>query len=121
MLFRSKKITIANGGQPAPILVSEQGEAKSLTVLGTPIGAFDEPYLEDLTVQLEDGDMLVFYTDGVTEAEGASSSFREEELLQLLSRSAGMSAAQIAELLVAAVLTSTPEPRDDIAVLVLSV
>jgi serine phosphatase RsbU (regulator of sigma subunit) len=57
-----------------------------------------DSYICEKTVAPEQGDILVFYTDGVTEMEnGSKIQFGEENLLSIVSRNAGKSPAEIME------------------------
>lgn len=67
--IRSKTISFTNAGLPEPVLKRQnnisflKGEGSRL-----PLGAARESHYEERSISLEKGDMLVFYTDGVTEA-----------------------------------------------------
>ena len=68
------------------------------------------------------GDALVLYTDGVTEEHSGTRVFGEDRLTALLGELAGQDADGIAGRVEQAVLDfGEPEPRDDMAVLVLRV
>ncbi|HKS30593.1 MAG TPA: GAF domain-containing SpoIIE family protein phosphatase [Pyrinomonadaceae bacterium] len=91
---------------------------------GMVIGLFEPCLYEQETVQLESGDILVAYTDGVTEAlnrEGEE--FGEHRLQDAIARTAHLSADQIREMLVRAVeewCGSTPQ-HDDLTFLIMKV
>jgi serine phosphatase RsbU (regulator of sigma subunit) len=72
-----------NAGHNPPYLLggSRAGEVRSLIRTGVPLGIFEESEWEQGRVDLISGDMLVLYTDGVTEALGESDTFYEEERL----------------------------------------
>jgi serine phosphatase RsbU (regulator of sigma subunit) len=61
------RLTIANGGHPAPLRLHADGMVEPVTGSGTLLGVLDEPQLEEADVNLAIGDSVVFYTDGVTE------------------------------------------------------
>ncbi|MCU1337976.1 MAG: serine phosphatase, partial [Bryobacterales bacterium] len=75
-----------------------------LTTGGPIIGSIlDGPY-EQETIQLESGDVLVAYTDGVTESLNAEGiEFGEERLRSLIARSSHLTARQIVEKIIATV------------------
>lgn len=76
-----------NCGHPAPIILNSQlQENRLLQKGGTILGFFDDNYLfETETVQLNKGDMLVAYTDGVSEAANEHDTLYEEtKLLEFL-------------------------------------
>ena len=68
-----------------------------LSTGGMVAGGFDFAEFEDETVQLERGDVILFYTDGITEAERETDSdfYGEEKLLEVVSSSANLSAEMI--------------------------
>ncbi len=72
-------------------------------------------------VELERGDVLVFYTDGVTEVRRQRREvFGTEQLIELLQQCGGLSPAEVAERVEKAVMhASMGRLRDDMAVLAL--
>jgi sigma-B regulation protein RsbU (phosphoserine phosphatase) len=95
-----------------------------LSAGGPVIGTFlDEPY-EHETIQLVSGDLLVVYTDGVTEAlNSAGVEFGEEQLRSTVVESLRLSARETAEKLIAKVLEwqGQASQHDDITLMVLKV
>ena len=65
----TRRLNYANGGHLPPILISGDGSSQLLSCGGTVVGLFDNLSFPEATVQLRPGDMLVAYTDGVTEPE----------------------------------------------------
>ena len=63
------RLTVAVGGHPAPILLRADGRVETIGAGGTLIGLVDDPRLSDARTDLEPGDAILLYTDGVTEAE----------------------------------------------------
>jgi len=63
----TKRIQYSSGGHDAPMLLSRGGEIRQLEEGGLPLGAFDFGDYGEGEVTLEDGDLLLFYTDGLTE------------------------------------------------------
>lgn len=69
--LQTGKLDYCNAGHNLPIIYSaQQGEAAFLknTDDGMPLGVYEEAEYEDVTVQMDKGDMIFLYTDGVTEA-----------------------------------------------------
>ena len=65
----SGELTYANGGHDAPMRVSPDGTAELLPLTGgVALGIAPDRKPPSRTVQLEPGDTVVFYTDGITEA-----------------------------------------------------
>ena len=97
---------------------------ETLEPTGPVIGFLDGVEFEEVTVPLRPGDLLVFYTDGVTEAEnGEGAIFGEERLSAVIEAAAGRPAGAVAEAIRDAVMSFAGEaPQfDDITVVVLRV
>lgn len=60
--------TYANGGHNPPLLIREDGQSKLLTEHGLALGILEGATYRTHRVTLQPGDMMIFYTDGVTEA-----------------------------------------------------
>ena len=96
---RSRKLRFANAAHNPPLLWS--AKTKSISRLDAPgllIGLQPEAEYGCGEITLQPGDVLLYYTDGVTEAPGISGDrFDENRLITLLSRFAkeGLGAQQI--------------------------
>ncbi len=79
----SGMLLYCNAGHNPPFLLHAQGnrEVHPLTRTGIPLGIVEETTWEQRTLQLSPGDMLLLYTDGVTEAQNSQKLFFEEERL----------------------------------------
>jgi phosphoserine phosphatase RsbU/P len=64
---QTHKITIANSGLPYPLLV-RKGVPKFLELAGIPVGLFPDSQYAEQEIQLEPGDVLAFYSDGIVES-----------------------------------------------------
>jgi sigma-B regulation protein RsbU (phosphoserine phosphatase) len=65
----SGRLVYANAGHNPPLwLQAATGELRELIAPGTVLGAFEEIKLEEKEIQMASGDLLLFFTDGVTEA-----------------------------------------------------
>lgn len=117
------KLTLARGGHPPPLLLRNDNSLEELGEPGKAIGVFSELELENLTTRLRAGDMLVLYTDGVTEARSPDGDFfGEERLRELVRDCAGLGAVTTAGRIKDAILEHKGgSPRDDVAILVLRV
>jgi len=100
----TRRLTYANGGHLPPILISEDGSAQLLSCGGAAVGLFDNLSFPEATVQLRPGDMLVTYTDGVTEPENDYGEFGEERLIQLVRANRHLPLERITEIVTSAVL-----------------
>jgi len=91
------KLRLANAGQTQPLLWKD-GRAEQLKLTGFPIGIFDDATYEEWNVQLSPGDILVFFSDGLTEAANRDGKFfGANRLKDLLSANAQMNSAELAD------------------------
>lgn len=60
-------LTYANGGHNPPLLLRSDGSSKLLGGHGMALGVLDEIEIESHEIRLRPGDVLIFYTDGITE------------------------------------------------------
>jgi serine phosphatase RsbU (regulator of sigma subunit)/pSer/pThr/pTyr-binding forkhead associated (FHA) protein len=112
-----------NAGHNAPFLVrAAGGDAERLERTGRPLGLFEISPYEARETALRPGDLLVCYSDGVTEERNAEGEeFGEERLLALARRPESDSPTAIIERVTAALgehHTGSP-PQDDITLVVL--
>jgi sigma-B regulation protein RsbU (phosphoserine phosphatase) len=114
-------LVYANGGHLPPLLRRAEGGWQRLEPTGTVLGILADSRYEQRTVALQPGDLLVLYTDGVTEAERASGDFFDEHnLVRIIDDSALRPAQEIADLVVAELDSfSPPPPNDDRTLMVL--
>ena len=82
----TRKLTYSNGGQLPPLVLSADGSVKRLDCGGSVIGLLDGLEYEEATVSLEQGDILIAYSDGVTEPENDFGEFGEERLVDVVRR-----------------------------------
>ena len=64
---RTRRLRYSTGGHDAPILVTGNGNLVKLCEGGLPLGAFDFGDYDEGEIQLEEDDLLLLYTDGLTE------------------------------------------------------
>lgn len=114
----SGAVTYTNAGHLPPILI-RHGEATSLDVNGTVVGAFPRSKYDESQVQLQSGDLLICYTDGITEPENEyGEEFGQERLIELVSKHADRDDAKIVQTVMDAVRqwTHAPELSDDMTI-----
>jgi len=99
----TRRLTYSNGGHLPPILISEDGSSQLLSCGGTVVGLFDNLSFPEATVQLRPGDVLVAYSDGVTEPENDYGEFGEERLIQLVRENRHLPLERITEIVTVAV------------------
>jgi len=122
---RERALTFSNAGHNYPIVVRGDGSCELLQEGGLILGVMGDVTFNEGTVPLRGGDMLVCYTDGVTEARNPrDEEYGEERLMKLLQSLRGpASAAEVIEAVHASVLefAAGEEQSDDMTMLVLRV
>jgi sigma-B regulation protein RsbU (phosphoserine phosphatase) len=117
----NRRLTYSNAGHNPPLLRRANGSYRFLDTGGLLLGPFPEATYSEKQVSLESGDLLVMYTDGVTEAyRDELGEFGLERLQQVLEAGAGSSAREICESIVDVVnaFRFTERVHDDLTVLV---
>jgi serine phosphatase RsbU (regulator of sigma subunit) len=105
-----------------PAVVRADGRVEILEGDGLPLGLFEHTQPGRLDLELDEGDVLFFYTDGVTEARSADLSFFEDRLADALAAVAGRSASDIVRAVQDLVTSfSSGELRDDVTILAVRV
>ncbi len=67
LIFHDDEVTISNGGQPYPILISKNGIVE-IEWDGLPLGLTSKNEYQQVTFKFHSGDKLIVYTDGIVEA-----------------------------------------------------
>jgi sigma-B regulation protein RsbU (phosphoserine phosphatase) len=119
---RNGELRWANAGHPKPVLVRTNGELVSLDSTGMPLGLLDAAAYETKSMQLEAGDKIVLYSDGLSEAENGEGQFFDPAMFRdVLRKHAVAGSIELHDRLVEAVneFTEDAEPTDDITTLVL--
>jgi sigma-B regulation protein RsbU (phosphoserine phosphatase) len=113
------ELKYTNAGHLPPILFRKD-KVLLLEVTGTVMGAFPQSRYGEATLQMQSGDLLVCYTDGVTEPENAyGEMFGEDRLIDVVTKNIDREESRIMELIMDAVRqwTGSPELQDDMTVL----
>jgi phosphoserine phosphatase RsbU/P len=113
-------VQAGSGGHPPPLVVRADGSVEEMACRGPLLGVFPTgTFVSDRTT-LAPGDLLVLYTDGVTEARRGREEFGEDRLRDLLASLAGRTADAVVGAVEEAVVSfQSGVARDDIAVLAL--
>jgi sigma-B regulation protein RsbU (phosphoserine phosphatase) len=117
----TRRLDYANAGHNAIYRwCMRDKKIESLGATGLPLGVDVGVPIENATVMLDPGDVLLFYTDGVTEAMSpAGELFGDERLHHLLAANADQEPDQIRKTILAHVRAFAPVQRDDITLLIL--
>ena len=99
-----RTLTYVNAGHNPPMLLRASGALERLTTGGPPLGVFgDSRYRQD-TVRLAAGDLLVVFSDGITEApDAADEEFGETRLEGILRSNANLPAGALCGAVLSAV------------------
>ncbi len=110
-----------NAGHCYPILVRANGDVERLIDGGRVIGMFPHIELAKGVTQLDPGDLLLLYTDGLSETSSPSGEeFEEERIIELIRECAGQSSREIMARLVSGVRLFAAEAglADDLTLMV---
>ena len=113
-------LTYTNAGHLPPVLV-RQGRATQLDVNGMVVGAFPFAKYDESQVELQPGDLLFCYTDGITEPENEyGEMFGEQRLIDLVVRNADRDTDHLITTVMSDIeaWTGSPELQDDMTLLV---
>ena len=112
-------VPIASAGHPPP-LVRRVGNVDTVAAPGTLLGVYPDIALTETTIRLERGDIMVFYTDGVTEARGVNGFYGNDRLTTLVAEAPTPTADALADALLADVVGfQQGQLHDDVALLIL--
>ena len=114
-------LTYSNAGHNPPILIRRSG-VQRLETGGLILGLFPHATYEEETVRLEDGDALVVFSDGVTEAlNAAGEEFGEERLIPCVTANCGGTPEALLDCILSTVRTfaASAVQNDDVTALVL--
>ena len=100
---RSHHLTYSNGGHLPPILIGKDGTIRRLEAGGTVVGLFDNMTYEEGAVEMHPGEILLAYSDGVTEPENDFGEFGEQRLIDLVRDNRDLPLSQIRQIVIMAV------------------
>lgn len=116
-----RRIRIASAGQSQPLLYRD-GKCAKLPLSGFPLGIFDDVVYDDWNTTLQPGEILAFYSDGMTDGLNAKGEdFTADRLCRLVEETAAESADAIADRLMTEVGRFTTDAHDDRTLLVMKV
>jgi sigma-B regulation protein RsbU (phosphoserine phosphatase) len=111
-------VRMAVGGHPLPLLARADGTVAPVGIPGSLLGAFPGTVVHDFELRLGPGELLLLYTDGLTEAMTSDGRFGEPRLAALLERSTGLHPQHLADRVDETVLAArVGEAADDVALL----
>jgi serine phosphatase RsbU (regulator of sigma subunit)/PAS domain-containing protein len=115
---RRVEVRLGNSGHPGPAVLRADGRVEILEGEGLPLGLLPDASPSAASLELGAGDLLFFYTDGVTNARSAEQEFFEDRLADSLAAMAGRSASDTVRAVQELVTEfSGGELRDDVTIL----
>ena len=115
-------LTYVNAGQNPPLLRRRDGRFERLNSTGVALGMFEHSVYAAVETIVEPGEMLVLYSDGITEAEDpAGQPFEETGLEMVVERHAEAGPAELGVQVLKAVEMHAKDSRfvDDLTILLL--
>jgi phosphoserine phosphatase RsbU/P len=116
-------LEISNAGAVQP-LISRNAEVETIHAEGFPLGLFPDVSYEQFTLSLRPGDSVVFFSDGLADAQNPEGEmFGTEQLCDLVQRNAALGANELADLVMDAIsnFQAGAEHFDDETLIVLRV
>ena len=120
---RRRRLRIANAGQEQPLLY-HGGRCDKILLSGFPLGIFEEATYDEQSFILDPGDVVVFYSDGIGDAQSLDGAFLGSTgLIKLVEDSHHLSADSIADYILGAAdrFSGGKHPADDRTLVVLKV
>lgn len=115
-----QRLRFISAGHPLPMLLRADGTVGPVGTSGDLLGVFTQPATQVCQVDLDPGESLVCFTDGVTERRDGGRMLGEEGVATALTTAAGLPAQAVARRLQGVVTDfAAVPPRDDLAILVL--
>ena len=123
--IHSKTLSFSNAGQMAPLIV-RNGEVQTLKVEGArlPLGVQEVIEYGETSVQLASGDLLILFTDGLTETMNAHSElFGFDRLHSIAATCGGRTSKQVVDLIIseAQKFAGSADQHDDMTLVTLKV
>jgi serine phosphatase RsbU (regulator of sigma subunit) len=114
------RVVYCNAGHNPAFIVRGSGKVETLRAVGTVLGVLPDLGYENQFAQLEHGDLIAIYSDGVTEATREEEEFGEDRLEKILVEHRDKPAKEIVALVTGALneWTSSGVPEDDITLIV---
>jgi sigma-B regulation protein RsbU (phosphoserine phosphatase) len=116
---RAGRLWFANAGLTPPLLRRRDGRFEELSQSGVLLGVTPQAAYADACVELGPGDVIVIYTDGLSEARRGDDLFGTRRLREVVDAHAAGSAAELMRGLLDAAQAFADQPLDDVTVVVL--
>ncbi len=120
--MKSGKLVFVNAGHNPPIVLEKKGKIRRMESCGLCLGMFPDVEYKVQTVALNPGDIVLLFTDGITESRNKENKeFEENKLLKILKKDSKLSAQELVNEIQEEVknFTSGTEQMDDMTVVVI--
>jgi serine phosphatase RsbU (regulator of sigma subunit) len=120
--FNGSKMTFAGKHQDILIYRSKMNKTEIIPTKGTWMGIADNigKYLEDFSVEILEGDIILLFTDGITEAANSQGDlFGQERLAQALNQYADLPVSKLRDKIIDEVKAFQEEQADDMTLVVI--
>jgi len=117
-----KQMTLAGKHQDVILYRAAHNKTEVLPTRGTWLGIVDhiEEHVSDLTVDLKEGDLILLFTDGITESTNARGDlYGQERLERALNEYADLPISRLLDKIIEDVMAFQEEQSDDMTVLVI--
>lgn len=115
-----RRLTLINGGHPAPIYLAAGGEPSLLAADGDVLGVFEAVQFGRLERTVAPGDRIFLYTDGLVERFGRQAIARSQgvaDLMEACRRTAGLPLDAAVEAIAGTILDARHKPGDDVVLM----
>jgi len=122
--IRNRIFTFSNAGHNPPILRRKEGKIRHLTEGGLALGVIQNSEYKERALNLKPGDVILFYTDGVTEAKNESEEeFGTKRLEKILSENPDVNARELQDKIYQEVkdFTGNKPGEDDLTMIIIKV
>ena len=116
---RAGLVLLANAGLEPPLLRRRSGEWESMAVGGVLLGVDPDSDYPEARADLGAGDMVLIYTDGLTEARREDELFGTERVREVVDQNAHRRSGDLVQALIQAARCFADRPLDDLTVVVL--
>jgi sigma-B regulation protein RsbU (phosphoserine phosphatase) len=120
--FKDHELVFANAGHNNPFLVSQDGSVQRLKTVGIPLGWLEDFDYTEEKVPLKSGDILVTFSDGISEAMNEhEEEFEEEPILGIIKENLSASPKELTQKIIEAVQKHTGDApqADDMTLVVI--
>ncbi|HVP37186.1 MAG TPA: SpoIIE family protein phosphatase [Terriglobales bacterium] len=122
--IRNRIFTFSNAGHNPPILKRKEGKIRHLTEGGVALGVIQNSEYKERALSLRPGDIILFYTDGVTESKNESDEeFGTKRLEQIIIENSNLKARELQDKIYQEIrsFTGTESREDDLTMIIIKV